>query len=599
MISIPVTRRHLRQPLLLAIIAAAILVSIATPASAEVGYPRYALLLVNSDYSQALEAHADDGAALKRPLSSLGFRVTVYKNLSLKAMRAAVRYFNGKLEADPESIGLVYFVGYRARHHNQTYLLPARTDVDNTVAGAGLSLPWMLDELKFAGNRMTVVLINPYDTPGDIDHSRWETDSITATLTAVVSSEGGIVLGFPTNPDIPIPADSGIQQAYREHLIKSLSTPGVGFQRLFSRFAADRPSSGSSLPAPWFVAGPDAGEDPGTHKHTNPTSLAVALKSARPEGKASPPVADTPVAKPTTGPAPVKAVARMPEPAPEPVSAPEPPTPIANVDADADADVDNTKPAEGSAPSIADEAPTIEGPGAVAIPVTEPTPADTTTGVTDSAPATTAAPETVTEDVAPLAAPVVDQNIVQTKEQTGSPAGPDAAAAEADAGNTMQTDPDDQSEETDQAGNIALYLKLATEAFTANRLTTPADDSAYHWARQVLTIDPKNTEARRLIYRMINKYLRWATSHYQADRIDKARSRLRKAQHLKAYSGRKQRRMMTALDEKIRSWQPAPTEPEMIVEPKKPDGAWEKLTDWLSSEPRPAVDSDDEGVFSY
>ena len=587
MIPPPVTRRHPRQPIRILIMAALMLASIATPAGAEVGYPRYALLLVNSDYSQALEDHADDGAALKRPLSSLGFRVTAYKNLSLKAMRAAVRYFNGKLEADPESIGLVYFVGYRARHHNQTYLLPARTDLDNTIAGAGLSLAWVLDELKFAGNRMTVVLINPYDTLSDIDHSRWETDSITATLTAVVSSDGGIVLGFPTNPDVPIPVDSGIQQAYRKHLVKSLSTPGVGFQRLFSRFAADRPSSGSSLPAPWFVAGPDAGEDPGTHRHTNPTGLAAALNSARPEGQAPPSITATPIAKPTTRPAPAKPVAKISEPAPDPAPTPEPPTPIATID--------GTGSAVDSAPSIADEAAIIEGPDAVDKPGAEPAPADIPVVATDAAPATAAAPKTVIEDVVPPTAPVIDQ----AKEQTRNQADPNVTAAATDAGNTVQTDPDDQSEETDQAKNIALYLQFATEAFNANRLTTPADDNAYHWARQALAIDPKNTEARRLIYGMINKYLRWATTHYQADRIAKARSRLRKAQTLKAYAGRKQRRMMTVLDEKIRTWQPAPTEPTVVAKPKEPDGAWDKLTDWLSSEPSPAVDSDEEGVFSY
>ena len=165
---------------------------------------------------------------------------------------------------------------------------------------------------------------------------------------------------------------------------------------------------------------------------------------------------------------------------------------------------------------------------------------------------------------------------------------------------TAEADQADEASQAAKADELATYLASANAAFKRNRLTTPADDNVYYWSRKVLAIEPKNAEAVRLMHRTINKYLRWATAHYQADRIDKARSLLRRAQKLKAYAGRKQRRMMTALDEKIRTWQPASVVPAMAAKPKEPDSAWEKLTDWLSSEPSPQVNSnEDDGAFSY
>lgn len=76
---------------------------------------------------------------------------------------------------------------------------------------------------------------------------------------------------------------------------------------------------------------------------------------------------------------------------------------------------------------------------------------------------------------------------------------------------------------------IERLLLEAREALAQNRLTTPAEDSAYYRYLRVLTLDADNRPAQQGIYDIVEKYLDWAIRDAKGSNFRRAQSYLNKA----------------------------------------------------------------------
>jgi hypothetical protein len=70
---------------------------------------------------------------------------------------------------------------------------------------------------------------------------------------------------------------------------------------------------------------------------------------------------------------------------------------------------------------------------------------------------------------------------------------------------------------------IQQLLFSADTAMEENRLTTPADDSAFDRYKQVLNLDPSNKLAIDGINRIVERYLAWALDHAERSNLNRAR----------------------------------------------------------------------------
>lgn len=533
--------------------------------------PRYALLLVNSDYSTPIDGHSDDLNALMTPLEDLGFDVTRRRDLDRRGMRRAIRDFAATLEQDPTSIGLVYLVAYRVPYRNRVQLLPAGSTIDDPTRAArsGIGVAWVIDELKFAQNKATAVFINGFDLPSAESGATRAADA----LASIVELDGGVTLAFSHHPDHPVAASAGVQQDFRDRLIASLSAPRAELPGLLPAGAAMDADPSAS---PWLVAGPDAG---------------VLLAAAPPEPEPTP--APTPAqGKRSIGPAPNTA-----EPPPDEALVWEV-TEDGGSAADYElflktfpngyfADQARAKLAELSAPAVSETA-TSAPPSAGQAPAAEDPRAKVAwDSVKDSDnPALLAlvgqqfpdsqyarlAEQRIAQLESASEGPVTDRNI--------APAAPESDAARDPAGDQAKDqtrDPvtDQPAAAAEQApaadsATVADYLERAQDALDHKRLTTPADNSALHWAEQVLAIDPDNQQARALMEKVVDKYLLWAGSQYRREQITKARRNVGRARNLTAYASPSQKRRIAALDQQIRAWQPPAPEPPPPPPPAPP-----------------------------
>ena len=98
---------------------------------------------------------------------------------------------------------------------------------------------------------------------------------------------------------------------------------------------------------------------------------------------------------------------------------------------------------------------------------------------------------------------------------------------------------------------FADLVQRACAARRANRLTTPSNNSAVKWARQVLEIQPGNSEAYGLINGIIGTYLGWSRAGVSKGAFNKAEVNLGKAQGIERYASAEQIEEMRRLRKQI------------------------------------------------
>lgn len=86
-----------------------------------------------------------------------------------------------------------------------------------------------------------------------------------------------------------------------------------------------------------------------------------------------------------------------------------------------------------------------------------------------------------------------------------------------------------RAEEEQRNSKISELLVAANEAIAHERFTTPIEDSALIYLRQVLAIDPANTEAELALERIMSIYLDFAKNSVAAGDLDQAETHLASA----------------------------------------------------------------------
>lgn len=83
----------------------------------------------------------------------------------------------------------------------------------------------------------------------------------------------------------------------------------------------------------------------------------------------------------------------------------------------------------------------------------------------------------------------------------------------------------------DRAQQVAIdaLLQLAAKSLTQDRLTSPMEDSAYHYYQQILAIDAQNTAALAGKEKITERYLQLATEAQQLQQYERAETFLRRA----------------------------------------------------------------------
>lgn len=217
---------------------------------------KFALVIGNSRYQyKALGNPGNDARSMARVLQAKGFEVDQHLDLNSARLQEAVRAFGERL-GTRSGVGIVYFAGHGVEVDGENYLIPVDNDRirDNIdVRQYGLSLNYLLDRLKAAGNPLNIVIL---DACRD-DPYHGSSRSLTRGL-RTVSSPSGTLIAFAAAPGQRASDNSRNGNGlYTQYLVKALEAPGRRIEDVFHQVRRDVVAASDGEQEPWYNASLD------------------------------------------------------------------------------------------------------------------------------------------------------------------------------------------------------------------------------------------------------------------------------------------------------------------------------------------------------
>ncbi len=234
---------------------AAILICLSLPAAASaqesrglvVKSERLALVIGNGAYRTApLKNSVNDAEDVGKVLSSLGFKVSLHKNVDKRTMEESIRGFGRQLKAG--GVGLFYFAGHGMQVEGQNYLIPvnakieSESDIKYEAVDAGL----VLGKMEDAGNQLNIVIL---DACRNNPFSRNFRNA--ATGLARMDAPTGSLIAYATAPGAVAADGDGRNGIFTKHLIKHLTAPDLTVEQVLKKVRIDVAAETGQRQIPW------------------------------------------------------------------------------------------------------------------------------------------------------------------------------------------------------------------------------------------------------------------------------------------------------------------------------------------------------------
>lgn len=189
-----------------------------------------ALLLGNDRYQNvaALKNAKADALAMANVLQTIGYRTWVKTDLTLSAMKNALRQFKSEVEGGDEVI--IFYAGHGVQIGSSNYLLPIdiNAESEDQVKDDGIQLQRLLDDMNEKKVRLTLALIdacrdNPFPKAGRAIGGRGLAPTTAATGQMVIFSAGSGQQAL----DRLGAEDKDPNSLFTRTLIKEIKVPGV------------------------------------------------------------------------------------------------------------------------------------------------------------------------------------------------------------------------------------------------------------------------------------------------------------------------------------------------------------------------------------
>ena len=203
--------------------------------AAPVGARRLALVIGNDSYKSVTPLHnaRQDAKGVAEVLKSVGFDVTLKQDLTLTAMKGALREFKARVSGGDEVV--FYFSGHGVQFEGTNYLVPIDIVPENEqqVADEAVPLQRVLDDLRDQKARFSLAIVdacrdNPFKGAGRAIGGRG--------LAPVTAANGQMVLysagAGQSALDRLGPNDADPNGVFTRVLIKEMRKPGLPVDRM-------------------------------------------------------------------------------------------------------------------------------------------------------------------------------------------------------------------------------------------------------------------------------------------------------------------------------------------------------------------------------
>ena len=198
---------------------------------------KVALVIGNASYknASALANPVNDARAVAEKLTSIGFEVALYEDLSGQAFRVALGAFSEKaLNAD---LAIVFYAGHAIEMQGKNYLIPIDAEMKSeaTAQFETITLDQMLQAVRSARQLGMVMLDacrnNPFATT--MVRSNGTRGDSRGLASVSVEGETGLVVSFAAEAGNTADDGDGSHSPYTSALLEVLDQPGLEVGRMF------------------------------------------------------------------------------------------------------------------------------------------------------------------------------------------------------------------------------------------------------------------------------------------------------------------------------------------------------------------------------
>jgi len=224
------------------------------------GEQRVALVIGNGRYHSTapLQNPPNDARLIGETLASLGFQVVgdgPLLDADRATMERAIRTFGKRLRGG--AIGLFYYAGHGVQVDGENFLVPVSANIEDPadVKYELISVGYVLDEMRNAGNRLNIVILDACRNNPFGGHA---TRSYTRGL-AVMQAPAGTIISYATQPGATASDGDEKNSPFSRALAASFKKPGLGVFETFNDVGLAVKTATAGQQQPWFDTSPIEG----------------------------------------------------------------------------------------------------------------------------------------------------------------------------------------------------------------------------------------------------------------------------------------------------------------------------------------------------
>ncbi|WP_161850247.1 caspase family protein [Bradyrhizobium sp. CCBAU 051011] len=229
---------------------------------------RHALVIGNGAYKGSpLNNPVNDAADMADALRSVGFKVTLGKNLDLPRMRLTIQQFVSSLPSG--AAAFIFYAGHGVQHAGQNYLLPvdalslisAARDLDRAAINVGD----FLRDIESAQPAITVLFLDacrnsPFSTISEIGSGLARTTPRSATSVAGQDkpvngpkpSLEGVLISYSTAPNAAAEDGAGRNSPYTAYLKRHIAAANTTLETVLKSTRTGVTKDTRGRQTPWY-----------------------------------------------------------------------------------------------------------------------------------------------------------------------------------------------------------------------------------------------------------------------------------------------------------------------------------------------------------
>jgi len=208
---------------------------------------RTALVIGNNAYQTApLKNPVNDADDMSRVLTTLGFKVTLLKNVDRRAMEDSIRSFGRQLKNG--GIGLFYFAGHGMQVEGRNYLIPvsARIESESDIKYEAVDAGFVLGKMEDAANQLNIVVLDACRSNPFSRNFRSREQGL-----ARLDAPTGSLIVYATAPG-DVAADGADRNGiFTRHLLRHMQTPNLPVEQVLKRVRIDVAAETKHRQIPW------------------------------------------------------------------------------------------------------------------------------------------------------------------------------------------------------------------------------------------------------------------------------------------------------------------------------------------------------------